>query len=888
MATSETSPKTDFSRDVLGRYICNGLDEANASADSNSRPDARPFDIIVIGGGTFGAAIAEHLWFRGTGRAHRILVLEGGPFVLPEHVQNLPVLGLDPAGATTINELRQQNNFGIDKPRKEVWGLPWQSGIGFPGLAYCVGGRSLYWGGWSPELLDSELPSGKWPAAVLNDLKAKTLPDGSSGYFQQASDQIGVSETNDFIFGDLHKALRNQLYKGIGGITNVMNLNSLPDHPTIRFSTKPVTSADLAALLGLDSVPFSRSKRSLKNELKLEAPLAVQGRSGHAGFFPSNKFSTVPLLIKAAREAYTESGGDDAKKRLMVVPYCHINHLTPVQEGKTWRVGIVETNLGSIQVPPDGKVIIALGTIESARLARESFKNILPANDLDRIGRNLMAHLRSNLAIRIPRQAITSLPATVRALQASALFVKGQHQYSNITESGHFHLQITASGLGPVGANSEAELFKKVPDIDLFYAHLHADDTHVVITIRGIGEMEPMNPNSHVTADLNPNEQEFGVQRAYVTLTPTAKDMELWAVMDKAADDVARIFANGHNVDLILPGREIKNIAPTNLATVLPYTLPDGKNNPDRRDGLGTTHHEAGPLWMGDDPRNSVSDANGRLHQVKNAYVLSPALFPTIGSPNPMLTGIALARRMGDHLMPPAPLAKPESGFKYLFDGTGEQFSKWKFVGGGNFILINRAMIAQPGGDIGLLYYEPEKFENFVLRLDFLLCHPLGNNNDNSGVFVRFRDPLQPVPDPNNPGVSHPYNNQAYVAVDTGFEVQIDDEARGNTLIGEPDGFFYNRTGAIYKIEKLGAAPGQQDYKQPPTLAGDKWHQYEIEVNGNTYIVRLNGQETTKFIRASTDTFRGNPPSVDAVSGYVGIQSHTGTVAFANAQIKTL
>lgn len=260
-----------------------------------------------------------------------------------------------------------------------------------------------------PELLDSELSPAKWPTAVLNDLKAKILPDGSPGYFQQASDQIGVSATNDFIFGDLHETLRDQLHKGIDGITDAMNLNSLPDHPTVRFSAQPVTRADLVALLGLNSVPASRPDQALKNELKLEAPLAVQGRSGHTGFFPSNKFSTVPLLVKAAREAYRESGGDDVKKRLMAVPYCHVNRLIPTQEGSTWRVGTVETNLGAVQVPPDGKVIVALGTIESAQLVRESFKNVLPANDLDRVGKNLMAHLRSNLTIRIPRQAIASL-----------------------------------------------------------------------------------------------------------------------------------------------------------------------------------------------------------------------------------------------------------------------------------------------------------------------------------------------------------------------------------------------------------------------------------------------------------------------------------------------
>jgi choline dehydrogenase-like flavoprotein len=880
MATPKTSPVTAFSRDVLGRYICNGFDEAEASG---------PFDLVVIGGGTFGAAVAEHLWFRGTGRAHRVLVLEGGPFLLPEHVQNLPVLHLTNPSAATINQLRQENAFGIDKPRAEVWGLPWQSGIPFQGLAYCIGGRSLYWGGWSPELLDSELPPSAWPAAVVSDLKAAVLPDGSSGYFHQASDQIGVSETNDFIFGDLHEALRDQLYNGIGGVTDAVSLASLPDHPALRFGNPTPTDDELAALLGFDSIPAGRTVQDLKDELKLEAPLAVQGQAGHAGFFPFNKFSTVPLLIKAAREAWVESGDNDSRKRLMVVPYCHVNRLIPVQEGSAWRVETVETNLGSVRIPPDGKVIIALGTIESTRLVRESFKNALPADALERVGKNLMAHLRSNLEVRIPRQALASLPATARALQASALFVKGRHPFGGTSESGHFHLQITASGLGQAGANSEAELFKKVPDIDLFDAHLNANDTHVVVTIRGIGEMEPMNPNSHVTADLNPAEEEFGVRRAFVTITPSARDKELWEAMDRASDDVARIFANGHRLDVIVRGVvKATGVDPADLATVLPSTLADGKNNPERRDGLGTTHHEAGTLWMGDDPDNSVTDAESRLHQVRNAYVLGPALFPTIGSPNPMLTGIALARRLGDHLMPPAPAAGTESGFKSLFDGTGEQFQKWKFVGGGGFTRINRTVIAQPRGDIGLLYYAAERFENFILRLDFLLCHPVGGNNDNSGVFVRFRDPLQPVPDPNNSGVSHPYKNQAYVAVDTGFEIQIDDEARGDGRVGEADGFFYNRTGAIYKIKELGPAPGQQDYRPPPPLAGDTWHQYEIEVTGNTYVVRLNGQETTRFIRKAADTFRGNPPSVDPVSGYIGVQCHTGTVAFANIRIKAI
>jgi hypothetical protein len=119
MATNPTSGKTDFTRDALGRFICNGLDEAQRSADPNTvRPDGRPqieakdFDLIVIGGGTFGPVVAEHMAFRDRAREHRILVLEAGPFVLPDHVQNLPMIGLNVPGATSIQDLRNANNFG--------------------------------------------------------------------------------------------------------------------------------------------------------------------------------------------------------------------------------------------------------------------------------------------------------------------------------------------------------------------------------------------------------------------------------------------------------------------------------------------------------------------------------------------------------------------------------------------------------------------------------------------------------------------------------------------------------------------------------------------------------------------------------------------------------
>ncbi|HSQ04578.1 MAG TPA: GMC oxidoreductase, partial [Burkholderiales bacterium] len=623
MNIGSTAQATDFALDVIGRYVCNTFDEAMANSDPAYRAvaqlaprgDMRPFDFIVIGGGTFASAVAEQLWFRSTGRSERVLVLEGGPFLLAEHVQNLPSLGLG----------------------NEVWGVPWNANVGFPGLAYCLGGRSVFWGGWSPRLLDSETV-GTWPTAVLDDLNAKTLPNGDNGYFRQSGQQIGVTATNDFIFGELHNALRERLYTTLqaGGITDAMPLSALPDAPGVEISSSTLTLAELAAMLGIDLpnplptalADLQKLRDDLRNQLKLEAPLAVQGRGEHAGFFPINKFSAVPLIIKAARGAYAETS-DDVRKRLMVVPRCHVEHLSVVNEPDGRRINAVITEHGPIPVAPDCRIILALGTIETTRLALLSF------GQDGRIGTNLLAHLRSNIDFRVPRAAFPGIPATVQALQTSALFVKGQHKYKRPdgTEDGtvgHYHLQITASGLGRMDTNSEAELFQKVPDIDTVNQHLHASDSHVVITIRGIGEMQPNNPDSNVTLDLDPTQKDFGERKAYVNLKPTAKDLQLWDAMDKASDELAAAFANGQKIDVIVRNQNAINatgVDATTLSTLLPYRIPDPANpgammnNPQRRDGLGTTHHEAGTLRMGDDPNTSVVDADLKFHGVKNVYV---------------------------------------------------------------------------------------------------------------------------------------------------------------------------------------------------------------------------------------------------------------------------
>jgi choline dehydrogenase-like flavoprotein len=521
--------------------------------------------VIVVGGGSFAGVLAQHLFTADIARRHRILVLEAGRLAIAEHVQNLPMLGLNPPGPTV-------NDPGV--PRAEVWGLPWRTDVaaGFPGLAYCVGGRSIFFGGWSPRLLSSEMPAAAWPAAMVADLTAP------AGYFAQAADQIGTSTTNDFIFGPMHEAMRTQLKSGIDAaqVTDAIPLAQLPLH--------------------LNGVPAGQ-----QNLFKLEAPLAVQAQPLRSGFFPFNKFSSVPLFIEAARLAQSEAADDNVKKRLMIVPGCHVIRLITDGAGNPRRVTAVVTDQGTIQVPDSGVVVLAMGTIESARLALISLPGLPTAS---RMGSNLMAHLRSNLTIRIPRSSIAGLPGSVKELQASALFVKGRHDHAD-HQFGHFHLQITAAGLNTPGTDSEAELFKKIPDVDTYERFKNITDNQIVITIRGIGELRPGNPNTKVTLGGEPDE--FQMPRAFVSIQPGIEDNNLWDAMDAASDDTALVFANGAPYEVLVGSSLVAVAANQKAKTVLPFAAP-------RRDGLGTTHHEAGTLACGSNAAQSVTDADTKFH----------------------------------------------------------------------------------------------------------------------------------------------------------------------------------------------------------------------------------------------------------------------------------
>jgi hypothetical protein len=232
-----------------------------------------------------------------------------------------------------------------------------------------------------------------------------------------------------------------------------------------------------------------------------------------------------------------------------------------------------------------------------------------------------------------------------------------------------------------------------------------------------------------------------------------------------------------------------------------------------------------------------------------------------------MLTGTALARRLADHLATPF---ATDAGFTALFDGASLQHWNMSTIRNqpghdnpGSFVISNGALLSTPGTDIGLLWHDQPTSADFVLKLEWRRWQ----EDANSGVFVRF-----PNPETRN------YNNSAFVGVDFGFEVQIDQ-------LAAPDGLPIHKTAAIYGFQ------GPNNPGTLPVNAIGDWNLFEITVLGQTYKVALNGVEVTVFnFVAGSDAAHPERglPSTSAVPRFIGLQTHTGRVAFRNLQIKPL
>jgi choline dehydrogenase-like flavoprotein len=490
---------------------------------------AREWDYVVIGAGCTGTITAHKILERRPGA--RLLLLEQGPYLLPDHVQNLRSVYQPLMSAATAS--------------------PWQSDGDLEIVAQVpyLGGRTLFWSGSCPQPSLTQLRA--WPAEVVSELAPE---------WTEARNLLGVHRASDLgrEFDNLHRQLRHRIHSGAAGVAHVQ----LPES---------------------------------EEELDAELALALGGAGG------TRKFSAVPLLMRTL----ASHPGTTA-----LVTRCQALTLDYADD----TVVAVETSEGTLPIH-QAQVILALGTAEATGLVLRSF----PRDVVPLAGTKLAGNTQSWFTCRLRRSEFSFLSQDHPDL--AALYVDAR------TPDREFHFHISASSTTDPDRDTE-DVYQLMPDVfGEGTVQRMCDPEHVILLVHGVAELA-----ADGTAE-SPSRISTGADGVTVgTYRLGPSDRAVWDAMDTAAAELTALFAPGGKAEFWSPSEKRWTQTPP----------------PERRMPFAT--NESGTLFMGGSPADSVTNTDGRLHNINNVYVTGGATHPARGSWNPTLTMTALCLRLARHL----------------------------------------------------------------------------------------------------------------------------------------------------------------------------------------------------------------------------------------------
>jgi len=859
-----TTESTTFTKDVLGRYTCSTWDEATSNPEG--------IDVVILGAGLYGGYLASKVYELAKERIGkgnkfdglRVLVLEAGPYTVPEHTANIPNLGFtDPFGDGKV-DVGPGTNPGT---RKEVWGVGWRSNEPFVGQAYCVGGKGIFWGGWCPRLQPKDLE--QWPEEIRKYLTEvspadpvgtrpidhKDLATGATlkrgepltGY-EALEYEIGVLPSDDFVFDPLQLATSD---KKLVGLNEALRVFLTQEIGNINAPTPGRGVTDV-----------------------LPGPIAVQTQSFVSGLFALDKYSSVPALTSSVRDDHAD--GRESNLRMALVSNCHAARFgfrgdNEAQERGTRVVDRIDVIVNgakkSLFLQPHCQVVLAMSAIESTRLALESFSlagSGLRADDDELIGRNFMIHLRCDIALDIDKAQFAAWVALRWP----------NHQLADVLQQATIHVQCD----GPNGryqyqlfaaSNSDGpdpNMYQMVPDLDIqrrIADGFRSDKIRVILRASGEvigGRDKPYRDAGFDYIDLAKS-GDYDLQNDH---------FRAWVQFNRgnhAADPIWKdMHDTGHAIASTLGGPLLPDYRGGNF----------NLNALIAQQGVGTTFHDAGTLWMGENPDESVTDVNGHFHHVTNVYCADQGLFTTVGSANPALTGMVLARKVagdivGRHSGYTTPSALPGLVPQSLSDTAGwlQVPNNGMFVYDGGGLIETRPI----GGKIGL-YFLPESLGDFDLAIDwksFRTSFDGSNLIANSGILLR-------TPDPRTVNFNDQAQFDAFYAAAT--EIQIDEtgkrysRATGRSVFGDSR----YKTGAIYEVAPAIRWAANVASPDGPNLGDRYWNIYEISARGRNIRVVLNGKLVCQ----------ADIPTSKNLKGFLGLQFHTGRLQFRNLRLRRI
>lgn len=217
------------------------------------------YDVVVVGGGAVGGTMARRLLQRG----FRVLLLEKGPFLLPEHVQNI-----DPVYLPLMNR-------AVATP----WEIVPPDGYGLAPQIPFVGGRALFWSTWIPQPRREQMAG--WPDEVLGGLRP---------YWRPAREVLGALQPSAMgpEFDTFHPRLLRELFDGLPELPDFLDYSRERDLETALASRATTSTLGYrkfspVPLILADARRYSRPSRNGTARLSVVPECLVQRVEHTAG-----------------------------------------------------------------------------------------------------------------------------------------------------------------------------------------------------------------------------------------------------------------------------------------------------------------------------------------------------------------------------------------------------------------------------------------------------------------------------------------------------------------------------------------------------------------------------------------------------------------------------
>lgn len=388
------------------------------------------FDFIVIGSGFCALAFAERTLEENP--MAKILIVERGPFFLPEHFQNLPIPyqhvlgGLSETFPWTLSSRTAQQPKG---------NIQFQHG-----MIPFFGGRSIMWSAWCPRPTQEEMQY--WPQKTINAANAN---------FKKAEDLLNVVPA-DKIDSKLDPAVL--------------------EHVASQRPVYGIMQKKLQKILASNLEKIPSATRSMA------APLAVG--SGQLQGLDFAKFSTPSVMLDLAiKQSDLNKRGEGSA--LKMVANCIVDRIHQ-QDGVATAL---ETSRGVINVG-DAKVILAMGTLPPTTLILNSFPQVKKA------GERFTAHFITSIVARIPRKDY-DFADKLNELELAAIYMAGANKESGMQY--HVQLSVLSDRNPEENAQKAARYMPDVV-ATASMAQLKSSKDYLVFVCAVLGEMDFRNPEN--------------------------------------------------------------------------------------------------------------------------------------------------------------------------------------------------------------------------------------------------------------------------------------------------------------------------------------------------------------------------------------------------------